>query len=198
MTDTPAANNNDPAPSAAEAAPAAPPVDVQASAKELAELKDKLLRALADMENLRRRTERDIAEARAYAIAGFAEDLIGAVDNMRRAVEAARGSAAQLDGAAKAVVEGVELTERELLKALEKHGVRRFDPLRERFDPNLHQALFEVADADAPPGTVAQVVQPGYMIGDRVLRPARVAVSKSSPRSNRAEPAGDAASSSER
>jgi molecular chaperone GrpE len=181
MTDT-AANNNDPAAATNDVAPAEPAVDTAALAKEVAELKDKLLRALADMENLRRRTEREIADARTYAVSGFAEDLVGVADNMRRALEAAGDRRAVMDAAAKALLEGVELTERELLKALDKHGVRKFDPQGAKFDPNLHQALFEVADPNVPSGTVAQVIQAGYMIGDRVLRPARVAVSKGGPK----------------
>jgi molecular chaperone GrpE len=189
MTDTTAANNNDPA-AAAQSASAAPAADVQALAKETADLKDKLLRALADMENLRRRTEREIGEARAYAISSFAGDLVGVVDNMRRALEAASDSKEGINGPAKALIEGVELTERELLKALEKHGVKKFEPQGAKFDPNLHQALFEVPDPNVPAGMVAQVVQAGFMIGDRVLRPARVGVSKGGPKTAPAESAG--------
>jgi molecular chaperone GrpE len=147
--------------------------------RESAELKDKVLRTLAEMENLRRRTEREVADARAYGIAGFARDVLGIADNMQRALDAARqelgGSA---DPGVKTLLEGVELTERELLKALEKHGVKKFDPQGEKFDPNLHQAMYEVPDASVPSGMVMQVIQPGYMIGERILRPALVAVSK--------------------
>lgn len=194
MTDTKAANNNDPA-AAAQSAPVAPAVDPQALAKEAADFKDKLLRALADMENLRRRTEREVAEARAYAISSFAGDLVGVVDNMRRALEAASDNKESMNGSAKALVEGVELTERELLKALEKHGVKKFEPLGAKFDPNLHQALFEVPDPNVPAGLVAQVVQAGFMIGDRVLRPARVGVSKGGPKTAPAELTGGSAAS---
>jgi len=183
MTDTTAANNNAlVAADDAGVAPAAPAADAAALAKEAVDLKDKLLRTLADMENLRRRTEREVADARAYAIAGFAEDLVGVVDNMHRALEVAAESKAVIDGAAKAFVEGVELTERELLKVLEKHGVKKFDPQGAKFDPHLHQALFEVPDPNLPSGTVAQVIQAGYTIGDRVLRPARVGISKGGPK----------------
>jgi molecular chaperone GrpE len=183
MTDTTAAKNNDAAAAAdnPDVSPAAAP-DGAALAKEAADLKDKLLRTLADMENLRRRTEREVADARAYAITGFAEDLVGVVDNMHRTLEVAAESNAVIDGAAKAIVEGVELTERELLKVLEKHGVKRFDPRGAKFDPNLHQALFEMPDPNVPSGMVAQVIQAGYTIGDRVLRPARVGVSKGGPK----------------
>jgi len=193
MTDTTAAKNHE-SPDAADnpgVAPAGAAADAAALAKEAADLKDRLLRTLADMENLRRRTEREVADARAYAISGFAEDLVGVVDNMNRALEVAADSKTVIDGPAKAIVEGVELTERELLKVLEKHGVKKFDPRGAKFDPNLHQALFEMPDPNVPSGTIAQVIQAGYMIGDRVLRPARVGVSKGGPKSpppERAEP----------
>jgi molecular chaperone GrpE len=145
-------------------------------AAEVGDLKDRLLRALAEMENLRRRTEREVADSRTYAVTGFARDLILVADNMRRAVEAAGGVIAE--GPGKSLLEGVELTERELLKVLEKHGVKKFDPKGAKFDPNLHQAMFEVPDSEVPSGSVAQVVQAGYIIGERVLRPAMVGVSK--------------------
>jgi molecular chaperone GrpE len=159
------------------------PDRAEALAKEAAELKDRLLRTLADMENLRRRTEREVADARAYGISALARDMIGVADNMQRALEAAPPELREREDAAlKAFVEGVELTERELLKALEKHGVRKFDPKGEKFDPHVHQAMFEVPDPNATSGTVAQVVQPGYMIGERVLRPALVGVAKGGPK----------------
>jgi molecular chaperone GrpE len=150
-----------------------------AALRESAELKDKVLRTLAEMENLRRRTEREVADARLYGIASFARDVLGIADNMQRALDAARqelGNSA--DPGVKTLLEGVELTERELLKALERNGVKRFDPQNEKFDPNLHQAMYEVPDASVPSGMVVQVIQPGYMIGERILRPALVAVSK--------------------
>jgi molecular chaperone GrpE len=153
------------------------------AAKVAAELKDKLLRTLADMENLRKRTAREVADAELRGVTSFARDMLGVADNIRRALDAVtpevRSSA---QAAAKALVDGVELTERELLKALEKNGVRQFTPQREKFDPNLHQAIFEVPDASVPAGSVVQVVQPGYMLGDRVLRPAMVGVSKGGPK----------------
>jgi molecular chaperone GrpE len=151
-------------------------------AKEVAELKDRVLRTLAEMENLRRRTEREVVDSRTYAITGFARDLVGVADNIRRALDAASDSGVVLEGPAKALVDGVELTERELLKVLEKNGVKKFDPQGAKFDPNLHQAMFEVPDARVPSGSVVQVIQPGYMLGDRVLRPALVGVSKGGPR----------------
>jgi molecular chaperone GrpE len=147
------------------------------------ELKDRLLRTLAEMENLRKRTEREVADSRLYGIASFARDMVGVADNMRRAFETVtpelRGS---VQAGVKALIDGVELTERELIKALEKNGVRQFTPQGEKFDPNLHQAMFEVPDATVPAGNVVQVVQPGYMIGDRVLRPALVGISKGGPK----------------
>ena len=150
-----------------------------AAQREAAELKDKVLRTLAEMENLRRRTEREVADSRTYGIASFARDVLGIADNMQRALDAAReeiGNSA--DPAVKTLLEGVELTERELLKALEKNGVRKFDPQGEKFDPNVHQAMYEVPDPSVPSGTIVQVIQPGYMISERILRPAMVAVSK--------------------
>jgi molecular chaperone GrpE len=182
MTDT-AANNNQAADAETAAAPATDPAQEAASlAKEVVELKDRVLRTLAEMENLRRRTEREIADSRTYAITGFARDLVGVSDNIRRALDAVGDSGIVLEGAAKALVDGVELTERDLIKVLEKNGVRKFDPHGAKFDPNLHQAMFEVPDANVPSGSVVQVVQPGYMLADRVLRPALVGVSKGGPR----------------
>jgi molecular chaperone GrpE len=165
---------------------AAPP-EPAALAQEVAETKDKLLRALAEMENLRRRTEREVADARVYGVTGLARDLIGVADDLRRALDAAEESAAIVDGPAKALCEGVELIERQLLKVLEKNGIRVFDPQGARFDPNVHQALFEVPDANIPAGSVVQVIQPGFMIGERVLRPAMVGVSKGGPKTVPAE-----------
>jgi molecular chaperone GrpE len=148
-------------------------------AREAADLRDRLLRALAEMENLRRRTEKQVADERVYGIASFARDMLGVADNMRRALEAVTPEMrASADTGVKALIEGVELTERELLRVLEKHGVKKLEPLGAKFDPNLHQAMYEVPDPSVPPGTVAQVMQAGYTIGDRVLRPAMVAIAK--------------------
>jgi molecular chaperone GrpE len=153
------------------------------SAREAAEYKDKLLRTLAEMENLRRRTEREIADTRHYGISSFARDILAVADNMARAMQALDADLREkADAATKALLDGVELTERELLKVLEKHGVKRFDPAGERFDPNLHQAMYEVPDPSVPAGQVVQVMQSGYLIGERVLRPALVGVSKGGPR----------------
>ena len=174
-TTTPEADN--------DAATQASPDPVAALEAERTDLKDKLLRTLADMENLRRRTEREIADARSYGVANFARDMLNVADNIRRALESvpdeARNSA---DGAFKDLIEGIDLTERDLLKALERHGVKRLDPEGQKFDPHLHQAMFEVPNPDVPNGTVVQVVQSGYVIGERVLRPAMVGVAKGGPK----------------
>jgi molecular chaperone GrpE len=149
-----------------------------------AELKDRLLRTLAEMENLRKRTEREVADSRLYGIASFARDMLGVADNMRRALDAISPETRQsAEPGVKALIDGVELTERELIKALEKNGVRQFSPRGEKFDPNVHQAMFEVPNPSIPAGSVVEVVQPGYMIGERVLRPALVGVSKGGPKS---------------
>ncbi|WP_454658170.1 nucleotide exchange factor GrpE [Bosea beijingensis] len=155
------------------------------------DLKDKLLRTLAEMENLRRRTEREIADAKAYAVTSFARDMLGSSDNLRRALESLPADTMKTaDAAVKALHEGVELTERELLKTLERHGVRQIDPQGEKFDPNLHQAMFEAPDAAIAKGLVSKVVQTGYKIGERVLRPALVGVSAGAPKAPDA-PAGE-------
>src|SRR5262245_25984659 len=184
MTDPRVLSSDDAAPAEASANEQAKVAElVESLARESADYKDKLLRALAEMENLRRRTERQVADTRSYGIASFAADVLAVADNMHRALEAIgpelRGTT---DAAAKAFIDGVELTERELLKTLEKHGVKKFDPLGERFDPNRHQAMYEVPDPSKPAGTIAQVMQAGYTIGERVLRPALVAVAKGGPK----------------
>ncbi|MBX3538112.1 MAG: nucleotide exchange factor GrpE [Chelatococcus sp.] len=147
------------------------------------DLKDKLLRTLAEMENLRRRTEREIADARAYGVTSFARDMLTPVDNIRRAIETIPAEIReQADNPVKPFLEGIELTERDLIKTLERHGVRKIDPVDQKFDPNMHQAMFEVEDASKPHGTVVQVIQSGFVIGERVLRPAMVGVSKGGPK----------------
>jgi molecular chaperone GrpE len=159
---------------------AAVPEDQSAAlSREVADLKDRLLRTLAEMENLRRRTEREVGDARLYGVSNFARDILGVADNMRRAIETLGPEGRQnVDPGVKALIEGVELTERELLKVLEKNGVKKLEPQGEKFDPNLHQAMYEVPDPSLPAGQVVQVVQDGYTIGDRILRPALVAVAK--------------------
>jgi molecular chaperone GrpE len=186
MTD-PNRQNDDPVNPAAEPVVSKPyimPDDPEegsaaALAKEVADLRDKMLRTLADMENLRKRTTREVADARAYGISGFARDVLDIADNLQRALDAIPADTrAAADPGLKALIEGVELTERSLLNTLEKNGVKKFDPSGEKFDPNFQQAMYEVPDASVPAGTVVQVVQAGYMIGERVLRPALVAVAK--------------------
>jgi molecular chaperone GrpE len=150
---------------------------------EVAELKDRLLRAMADTENVRRRAEREKAEATLYAASNFARDLLSVADNMARALEAMPAEQRErADEATRNLLAGIDLTYRELMQVFERYNIRRVDPLGERFDPHFHQAMFEVPDPEAPPGTVVQVVQPGYRIGERVLRPALVGVAKSAPR----------------
>jgi molecular chaperone GrpE len=190
MTDTPAGATKAVGQSADEAdAPAAGDTAVdsgggaadqtEALAREAAEARDRWMRALAEMENLRRRTEREVADARTYGIANFARDILAVADNMDRALKALDDELREkADAAVKGLLDGVELTERELHKVLEKHGVKRLEPAGEKFDPNFHQAMFEVPDPSVPAGTVVQVVQAGYMIADRVLRPALVGVAK--------------------
>ena len=152
---------------------------VEALAKEAAEARDRMLRTLAEMENLRKRTAREVADARTYGITGFARDVLDIADNLQRALDAVPAEAkAAADPGLKALIEGVELTERSLLNTLEKNGVKKFDPTGEKFDPNFQQAMYEVPDPSVPAGTVVQVVQAGYMIGERILRPALVGVSK--------------------
>ncbi|WP_244424032.1 MULTISPECIES: nucleotide exchange factor GrpE [Methylobacterium] len=147
------------------------------------ELKDRMLRTLAEMENLRRRTEREIADARAYAVTNFARDVLNVADNIHRALESVPADAkASADGALKGLIDGIELTQRDLVKTLERHGVKPVEPQGQKFDPNRHQAMFEVPNPDVPAGTVVQVVQTGYVIGERVLRPALVGVAKGGPK----------------
>ncbi|MDC9822533.1 nucleotide exchange factor GrpE [Devosia sp. ZB163] len=159
------------------AAPEADPVDALRS--ENADLRERLLRTVADMENLRKRTEREIADTRSYAIAGFARDMLTATDSLSRALMVLPAEAREsADGTTKSLIEGIEMTEREMQRLLAKHGVKPIEAEGQKFDPHKHQAMFEVPDPSRPDGTVVQVVQSGFSIGDRVLRPAMVGVSK--------------------
>jgi molecular chaperone GrpE len=152
---------------------------VEALAKEAADARDKMLRTLAEMENLRKRTAREVADARIYGITGFARDVLDIADNLQRALDALPAEARDnAEPGLKALIDGVELTERSLLNTLEKNGVKKFDPAGQKFDPNFQQAMYEVPDPSVPSGTVVQVMQAGYLIGERVLRPALVGVSK--------------------
>jgi molecular chaperone GrpE len=181
-TEDEAAKQAETSAAAAEAAAAGDPKPSTALDREHAEMKDRLLRTLAEMENLRKRTEREVTDARLYGVASFARDVLSVADNIRRALDAVPAEALANAQAMKVLVDGVELTERELLKALEKNGVRQFTPQGEKFDPNVHQAMYEVPDPSVPAGSIVQVMQPGYMIGERVLRPALVAVAKGGPK----------------
>ncbi|MFN7008921.1 MAG: nucleotide exchange factor GrpE [Allorhizobium sp.] len=164
---------------------------LQALKAENAELRDRFLRLAAEMDNLRRRTERELKDAKTYAVTSFARDMLAVSDNLRRALEALPEEArAAADAGLTALVEGVEMTERGMLSTLERHGVRKIEAEGQKFDPNFHQAMFEVPNPDVPNNTVVQVVQAGYAIGDRVLRPAMVGVAKGGPKS---EANGDAA-----
>lgn len=147
--------------------------------EENAELKDKVLRLAADMENLRRRSDREKAEATLYAASSFARDMLSVSDNMDRALGAVTQEQRDAaDAVTQNLLQGVSMVQRELLNTFERHGIKRIEPLNEKFDPNLHQAMFEVPDPQQESGTVVQVVQPGFVIGERVLRPAMVGVAK--------------------
>ncbi|MCC0030731.1 MAG: nucleotide exchange factor GrpE [Brucellaceae bacterium] len=150
---------------------------------EKADLTERFVRLAADMDNLRKRTDRDIKDAKSYSIANFARDMLGVADNLRRALDAIPEDARNGEDAGfKALIEGVEMTERAMLTALERHGVKKLEPEGEKFDPHFHQAMFEVPNPDVAANTVVQVVQAGYVIGDRVLRPAMVGVAKGGPK----------------
>jgi len=142
------------------------------------QLKDQLLRALADTENMRRRSEREAANVRKYGHTPFARDLVGAIDNLARVVESAPENLDQADETVKSLITGIQLSWTELQSVIEKHGIKRVEPLGEKFDYNLHQAMFEVPTNDQPSGMVLEVVQHGYVLHDRLLRPAMVGVSK--------------------
>jgi molecular chaperone GrpE len=158
---------------------AATPDPIDALKAENGDLRDKLLRTIAEMENLRKRTEREVSDTRSYAIAGFARDMLTATDSLSRALMVlpaeARDSA---DPTVRSLIEGIEMTEREMQRLLAKHGVKPIEAEGQKFDPHKHQAMFEVPDPSRPEGTVVQVVQAGFAIGDRVLRPAMVGVAK--------------------
>ena len=158
---------------------------------QIAELNDRLLRAVAELENFRRRAERQRQDTAKYAISGFARDCLTVLDNLRRGLDSVsaedRGGNKPLD----TLAEGMELTERELIAALERHGIKKVDPLGEAFDYDLHQAMFEVEDEEKPAGTVVQVVQIGYTLNDRLLRPAMVGVAKAKANGASESPEGD-------
>lgn len=150
-------------------------------AGEAGELRDKLLRALADMENLRRRAQKDREDALKYGAANFARDMLSVADNLRRAIESLPEDGETGAEALKGFIEGVALTERDLLSALERHGISTIDPMGQKFDPQFHEALFEAPVPGAENGTVIQVVETGYVIHGRLLRPAKVGIAKAAP-----------------
>jgi molecular chaperone GrpE len=146
---------------------------------EVEALKDRALRAMAEVENVRKRLERERDDARTYSVTRFARDILTVADNLSRALAAFPPEVrAKTDDAVKAVLDGVDAAARELTAALARHGVKTIEAQGQRFDPNLHQAIAEVPTRDSAPGTVVSVVQPGYLIGDRLLRPAMVTVAK--------------------
>lgn len=165
-----------------EVAPGEPPPEGGSTAEQqIADLKDRLLRALADVENTRRRAERELEETRKYAASNFARDLLSVPDNLRRAIDSIGGELRAGNESVRNLVLGIEMVEKELLTAFERHGISRIDPLGQKFDHNYHQAMYEVPTADQPSGTVIEVLQPGYVMRDRLLRPAMVAVAKGAP-----------------
>ena len=195
MSDETAAQNDNAAPGdeakpAADRAEAAsgPADDVAELTRKNAELNDRLLRLAAEMDNMRKRSEREIADTRTYAIAGFARDMLTATDSLSRALMVLPAEAREhADATLQSLIDGIELTEREMQRLLAKHGVKPIEAEGEKFDPHKHQAMFEVPDPSRPEGTVVQVVQAGFSIGDRVLRPAMVGVAKGGPKSAQGE-----------
>jgi molecular chaperone GrpE len=185
-------NDNQPLPEEAPAPDEDSQREIAALRVEMEALRDRSLRALAEVENVRKRLERERDEARTYSVARFARDILTVADNLTRALAACPAEArARAEDSLKAVLDGVEATERELNAALGRYGVKAIEAEGRRFDPNLHQAIAEVPAANAQAGTVVSVVQPGYTIGDRLLRPAMVTVAKAAtPQSAGAQGAG--------
>jgi molecular chaperone GrpE len=199
MSDETVANDNAGANEAAEKpeaeavapeaeAVSAPGADLDDVRQKNAELNDRMLRLAAEMENQRKRAEREIADTRSYSIANFARDMLTATDSLSRALMTLPAEAREnADGALKSLIDGIELTEREMQRLLAKHGIKPIEAEGEKFDPHKHQAMFEVPDPSRPEGTVVQVVQAGFSIGDRVLRPAMVGVAKGGPKAGPSE-----------
>ncbi|MBV8890022.1 MAG: nucleotide exchange factor GrpE [Alphaproteobacteria bacterium] len=159
----------------------APEARIGALETELAEHKDRLLRALAETENVRRRAQREREDAEKFAVGGFAKDLLSVADNLRRALDSLPEAEAR-DERTRSLLAGVAATERELLGVFERHGIKRIDPKGERFDHNFHQAIFEAPNSGRPAGTIVEVLQPGYVLRERLLRPAMVGVAKDGPK----------------
>lgn len=191
---------NDTAPTGENAAPASGDHAARLAAEvlklegQIKDLTDRLLRAHADLDNLRKRAEREKEDTAKYAISKFAHDIVGVSDNFQRAISAVPAGAADADPALNTLLDGVMMTEAELVKVMERHGVKRIDPLGEQFSPHLHQAMMEANDPSVPSGTIVQVFQPGYLIDSRVIRPAMVVVAKGGPKAGRPEPRGGAES----
>ena len=163
----------------------APPEPTGPSAEQqLAEMRDKVLRTLAETENVRKRAERERDEASKFAVTNFARDVVGVADNLRRTLDSAKNPSESDTTKLGALLAGVELTERALIAMLEKYNVRIVEPLGQKFDPNLHQAMFEVPDTGKDAGTVVQVIQAGFTISGRLLRPAMVGIAKGAPKSD--------------
>lgn len=154
---------------------------------EIAELNDKLLRALAETENLRRRARKEREDTANYAVSGFARDMLTVADNLGRALGTLPETSDGMDELLIGFVEGVRLTERELVTVLERHGIDRVDPMGDKFDPNLHEAMFEIPTGDATPGTVVQVLEIGYVLKERLLRAAKVGVARPLPEAEKGE-----------
>ena len=153
--------------------------EIAALKDEVAAARDRMLRLAAEMDNLRKRTEREKAEATLYAASNFARDLLGVADSLSRALAAIpAGEREVIDDVMKKFLDGMEITERELLSVFQRHNIRKLETVGEKFDPNLHQAMFEVPTTEQPPGTVMQEIQSGYAVGERCLRPALVGVAK--------------------
>ncbi|MCF3933908.1 nucleotide exchange factor GrpE [Acuticoccus sp. M5D2P5] len=166
--------------------------------RESEEMRQHMLRALAEAENVRRRAQRDLSDARQYAVTSFARDLLSVSDNFQRALQSVDNlNADDLPPEVKGLLDGVRMTERELASVFEKHGISVIEPNGEKFDPNKHQAMYEIENPDVPSGTVLQVAQTGAMIGDRVLRPAMVGVSKGGPKPNEAPKAANDANATD-
>lgn len=196
-TTNPNAPGSTPGPEAAgtpqtAADPAQLAAEVDTLQGQVADLTDRLLRAHAEMENLRKRAEREREETAKYAISKFARDVVAVADNFERAIQAVPADAAEQDTVLKSLVEGVSMTEREFLNVLERHGVRRLNPKGEAFNPHQHQAMMEMENAEVVSGTVLEVFQCGYLIENRVLRPAMVVVAKGGPKPGQAQGAAEA------
>ena len=151
---------------------------VENQKNEIQELKDQLLRSLADSENLRKRTTKEIADAKRYSHISFVRDLVSSVDNLQRALKAVPDDKSELSEPVKNLIIGLEIVEKEIINTFEKHNLKEISPLHEKFDYNLHQAMFEVPTAEKEPGYVVEVSQKGYLLHDRLVRPAMVGISK--------------------